>query len=69
MWELSDNTDANRQQRRDEILGATAADLKRFGDVLADVARQGHVAVLGSAAAIKAANDERAGFLSVTKVL
>lgn len=69
MWELTGNTDANRQQRRDEILGATAADFRRFGDVLAQVARTGKVAVLGSAAAIKAANDDRGGFLAVTRVL
>jgi hypothetical protein len=69
MWELTGNTDENRQQRRDEVLGASAADFKRFGDVLAGVAAAGKVAVLGSEAAIKAANDERGGFLDVMKVL
>ena len=69
MWELTGNTDENRQQRRDEVLGASAADFKRFGDVLAGVAAAGKVAVLGSEAAIKAANDERGGFLNVMKVL
>jgi Zn-dependent M16 (insulinase) family peptidase len=69
MWELTGNTEENRQQRRDEVLGATAADFKRFGEVLAEVAKSGTVAVLGSDAAIKAANDERGNFLSVTKVL
>ena len=69
MWELTGNTDENRQQRRDEVLNATAADFRRFADVLASVASAGKVAVLGSEAAIKAANDERGGFLAVTKVL
>ena len=69
MWELTGNTDENRQQRRDEVLGATAADFQRFGEVLADVAAKGHVAVLGSEAAITAANAEHGGFLDVTKVL
>ncbi len=69
MWELTGNTDENRQQRRDEVLGACAADFKRFGDILAGVAAAGKVAVLGSEAAIKAANDERGGFLNVMKVL
>ena len=69
MWELTGDTDENRQQRRDEVLGASAADFKRFADVLAQVAKAGQVVVLGSEAAIKAANDERGGFLKVTKVL
>ena len=69
MWELTGNTDANRQQRREEVLGATAADFQRFGDVLAEVAKVGKVVVLGSEAAIKAANAERGNFLDVTKVL
>jgi len=69
MWELTGNTDENRQQRRDEVLNATSADFKRFADVLASVAGAGKVAVLGSEAAIKAANDERGNFLAVTKVL
>jgi Zn-dependent M16 (insulinase) family peptidase len=69
MWELSGNTDENRQQRRDEVLGATAADFKRFGEIIAQVAKAGRVVVLGSETAIKAANDERGGFMEVTKVL
>ena len=40
MWELTGNTDENRQQRRDEVLGASAADFKRFGDILAGVAKR-----------------------------
>jgi presequence protease len=69
MWELTGNTDENRQQRREEILSATNKDVTRFADVLAEVAKAGQVVVLGSEAAIKAANDERGNFLSVTKVL
>ena len=69
MWELTGNTDENRQQRRDEILGASVADIRRFADVLAEVATSGRVVVLGSDASIRAANEERPGFLDVTKVL
>ncbi|RYE07164.1 MAG: peptidase M16 [Hyphomicrobiales bacterium] len=69
MWELTGNSDANRQQRRDEILGASSADVKRFAEVLGEVAKAGQVVVLGPEASIKAANDERGNFLSVTKVL
>ena len=69
MWELTGNTDENRQQRREQILDATTTDVSRFADVLGEVARAGQIVVLGSEAAIKTANQERGGFLSVTKVL
>ena len=69
MWELTGNTEENRQQRREEVLNASAADMKRFADVLAEVAKAGRVVVLGSETAIKAANEERGDFLKVTKVL
>jgi len=69
MWELTGSTEESRQQRRDEVLGATAKDFKRVGEVLGALASTARVAVLGSETAIKAANDERSGFLSVTKVL
>ena len=58
-----------RQRRRDEVLGTTSADFRALGDVLAEASKIGHVAVLGSEGAIKAANDERGGFLKVTRVL
>ena len=69
MWELTGNTDENRQLRREEVLGASAADFRRFGEVLGELAKAGRVAVLGSATAIAAANAERGNFLEVTKVL
>ena len=40
-----------------------------LSEVLAAVAKSGQVVVLGSETAIKAANDEKGGFLAVTKVL
>ncbi|HVX81350.1 MAG TPA: insulinase family protein [Devosiaceae bacterium] len=66
---LIGDTAAHRQQRRDEVLGAKVADFRPLADVLAEVAKVGQVAVLGSEAAIKAANDERGNFLKVTRVL
>ncbi|MEQ1768299.1 MAG: insulinase family protein [Devosia sp.] len=69
MWELLGTDDAHRQKRRDEILGATAADFARLGDALAALAREGRVVVLGSEDAVAAANAEREGLLAVTKVL
>lgn len=66
---LSGDTDERRQQLRDEVLGTTAADFKRFADLLDDVRAQGQVVVIGSQAAVEAANAARAGWLSVRKVL
>jgi len=58
-----------RQRRRDEVLGTTSADFRALATVLAEASKIGHVAVLGSEGAIKVANDERGGFLKVTRVL
>ncbi len=70
MWrQLTGTTDAIRQQRRDEILGASAADFRRMAEAVDAVARQGHVVVLGGEAAIKAANEKRPGLLAVSKVM
>jgi hypothetical protein len=69
IWELSGDTEKSRQQRREEILTASNRDFKALAEALDKVARQGQVVVLGSEKAIKAANDERGGFLKVTKVL
>jgi len=66
---LIGETAEHRQTRRDEVLGAQFTDFKALADVLAEVAKVGEVAVVGSETAIKAANDERAGFLKVTRVL
>ena len=58
-----------RQRRRVEVLGTTSADFTALADVLREASKVGNVAVLGSEGAIKAANDERDGFLKVTRVL
>ncbi len=62
-------TDEYRQQIREQVLDTTAADFRRFADVLAEVNRQGHVVVLGQAEAIAAANQELDPPLEITKVL
>jgi Zn-dependent M16 (insulinase) family peptidase len=66
---LIGETAEHRQRRRDEVLGAKSADFRALADVLAAAAKVGQVAVLGSEAAIRAANEERDGFLKVTRVL
>jgi hypothetical protein len=66
---LAGISDAERQKRRDEVLGTTVADVHRFADALACVRKTGRVAVLGSAKAIEAANAERSGLLTVVPVM
>lgn len=66
---LAGDTDELRQRTREEILATTAADFRAFADVLDLVSDRGLVVVLGSQAAIEAANSARPGWLDVTKVL
>lgn len=66
---LIGDSDAARQQMREEILSTTAADIRNFGDAMAQVASKGRIVVLGSEQAIDAANAERPGLLSVSRVM
>jgi presequence protease len=66
---LAGETDAIRQSRRDEILGASVADFRAFADVLTDLTTHGQVVVLGSEKAIHVVNNRRPGFLQVSKVI
>jgi presequence protease len=66
---LIGDSDEARQRMREEILSTTTADIRHFADAVAQVAAHGRVVVIGSAQAIEAANAERQGFLSVSKVL
>src|SRR6267143_1765485 len=66
---LIGDTDAGRQRMREEILSTTAADIRNFGDAMAQVAAKGRVVVLGSEQAIEAANAERPGLLTVSRVM
>ena len=69
---LINSSEAYRQQKRDEILGATSADFARFGDAVAGLAEseKAIVTVLGSAEAMKKANEQKQrDWLAITKVL
>jgi presequence protease len=66
---LTGESDAIRQHRRDEILGASVADFRALADALAELTTYGRVVVLGSRQAIQGANARRPGFLNVTQVL
>ncbi|HUV32235.1 MAG TPA: peptidase M16, partial [Devosiaceae bacterium] len=62
-------TDDVRQERRDQLLGATVRDFHAFGAVLAEVARAGHVVAIGSETALQAALAERPGLFEIEKLL
>ncbi|MGC8801253.1 insulinase family protein [Chloroflexus sp.] len=66
---LTSVSDEYRQQIRDEVLATTPADFVAFAEAAAALRDHGHVAVLGSAEAIEAANRERPGLLNPVKVL
>jgi Zn-dependent M16 (insulinase) family peptidase len=63
------DTDEARRRMREEILSTTAADIHNFADAMADVAAHGRVVVLCSEQAIDAANAERPGLLSASRVI
>lgn len=71
-WYLAGEDKAVRQQRRDQVLATTAADFRRFADLLDAARDHSLVAVMGSATAIEAAAAEAGAFgdgLQVTKVM
>jgi pre-sequence protease. Metallo peptidase. MEROPS family M16C len=61
--------DAYRQQVRDEVLSTTPADFRTFADVLDMLRENAALVVMGSEDAITAANQERALFDGITRVL
>ena len=67
---LVGETDAMRQQLRDEVLATTPEHFKQFADVLDRLSAKGLVVVMGSQDAIEAANAARQNaWLKITKVL
>ncbi|WP_027187627.1 insulinase family protein [Desulfovibrio cuneatus] len=61
---LCGDTEARRQQLREDILGTTAADVRRFGEALAAFTQQGRICALGGNAVAQAAAEQ--GWTSVT---
>jgi Zn-dependent M16 (insulinase) family peptidase len=66
---LLGETEESLQQTRDEVLSTTVNHFRQFADVLAGVAREGRVVVMGSAGAVESANANPSGWLKVQKVL
>jgi Zn-dependent M16 (insulinase) family peptidase len=67
--QLSGETDEERQQLREEVLGTTASHFVAFAKALDKVKEEGLVKVLGSENAVQRAQAERPGWLEVLKVL
>jgi Zn-dependent M16 (insulinase) family peptidase len=65
---LVGDTDAIRQQLRDEVLNTTAEDFQTFADALDQLRAYGRVVVLGGPA-VTAAATERPGWLEVIRVM
>jgi presequence protease len=66
---LAKVTDEDRQQIRDEVLGTTKADFKKFADVLEAFKTEGIVKILGSGKSIEEMTVKQPGWLTVTNVL
>jgi hypothetical protein len=66
---LTGYPDEVRQHIREEILGTTVGDFRRFAAALDQVKTEGKMVVLGSEEAIKKANTERPGLLEMVKLL
>lgn len=66
---LTGDSDEMRQQRRQEVLSTTVADLRAFAEVLKHVNETGKVVVMGSREAIAEANSARGDWLEVREVL
>jgi Zn-dependent M16 (insulinase) family peptidase len=66
---LIGDTDERRQKIRDEVLGATAADIRAFADALDAIAAHGRMVVLGPEEAITKANEGLENRFTLTKVL
>jgi len=66
---LTGDTEADRQQMRDEVLETRDADFKAMARFFEEVEQGGIVKVLGSSSAIEALDRERPGWLKTVKVL
>jgi Zn-dependent M16 (insulinase) family peptidase len=66
---LAGETDTTLQQLRQEALSTSAADFRRFGEVLDAVNDHGIVKLLGSEEVIEGVAADKPGWLSIVKVL
>ena len=67
--QLSGESDEDRQQIREDILGTTSGDFKAFADVLGSIKSEGLVKILGSQNSIEEAIKEKPGWLNMLEVI
>jgi Zn-dependent M16 (insulinase) family peptidase len=66
---LTRESDEARQLSREQVLGTSLSDFRRFSEVLEEFARRGQVAVVGSAAAFDEAQRERPDFFKLVDLI
>lgn len=66
---LAGDSDAMRQEWRDEVLSTTVEDFHRFGELLEAFNREAYVVVLGSQDALESAGEVNSSRLQVKRVL
>ena len=66
---LTQESEESRQQMRDQILATGPEDFRAFADVLAALKDQARVVVMGSHAALSAANEQNGGQLQITQIM
>ncbi|MDX1436155.1 MAG: peptidase M16, partial [Anaerolineales bacterium] len=66
---LIEESDETRQMLREQVLGASLADFRRFADVLDQVKALGQVSVVGSQEAFQKAHEERSGYFTLLDIL
>ncbi|OPX41530.1 MAG: peptidase M16 [Desulfobacteraceae bacterium 4484_190.3] len=66
---LCGDSEEERQQMREEVLGTSAGNFRAFADFLSEMDREGAVKVLGSPDAVTAANEAQSHGLHITRIL
>ncbi len=66
---LLQESDADRQRTRDEVLGTTLVDFRNFAEIIDAARAKARVVVMGSQQALAAANAEKGDWLKLLKVM
>jgi Zn-dependent M16 (insulinase) family peptidase len=66
---LAGETDADRQQMREEVLSTKASDFIAFGEILEEALRKGLIKVLGSESSLTEVSASWPGWLEISRVL
>ncbi len=66
---LAGDTDQQRQEWRDQVLGTTVQDFSHFADILEKMLKQAAVVVLGGQETLQSTQSEHPGWLQIRRVL